>query len=116
MKTIDSIARQLANIKPDVELTDEERYYNANCVKYDLMVQAIQMAQEWIPVEKELPPINEEIPFFKKYAMSDMMLCTPDRLTIYLGSYNNLSKEWDIKGTSVYHPIKFWKPLSLKLK
>lgn len=116
MKTIDGIARRLAGIKPDVVLNDEERYYNANCKKYDVIVQALQEAQQWISVEDELPPTNEELPFFKKYGLSDDVLCTPDKLTMYLGYYSHIGKAWNIKGTSVFHPIKYWRPLALKLK
>ena len=54
MKSIEEEAREYGNIDKDLIIDTEERYYK-NFQKYDGFKAGVEFAQDWIPVNKELP-------------------------------------------------------------
>ena len=54
MNTIEDAAREHCNIKKDLIIDEEERYYK-DFQKYDGFKAGAEFAQRWIPVEEELP-------------------------------------------------------------
>ena len=66
MKTIEEAAREFCNIKKDLIIDEEERYYK-DFQKYDGFKAGAEFAQRWTSVEEELPPLG--VPVTCKYNM-----------------------------------------------
>ena len=58
MKTIEDAAREFCNIKQDLVIDEEERYYQ-NFDKYDGFKAGVEFAQRWISINDELPSMRE---------------------------------------------------------
>ena len=58
MKTIEEAAREFCNIKQDLVIDEEERYYQ-NFDKYDGFKAGVEFAQRWISINDELPSMRE---------------------------------------------------------
>jgi hypothetical protein len=71
---------------------------------------AIQSVQRWISVDEELPLIDESNEFSEKYGWSKTVLAKNTN-SVYIAEYNHNGKTWNIKGTSVFHPITHWRQI-----
>ena len=66
METIEDAAREHCNIKKDLIIDEEERYYK-DFQKYDGFKAGAEFAQRWISVEEELPTELENVLFKSEY-------------------------------------------------
>lgn len=108
MKTIEEAARDHCNIKKDLIIDEEERYYR-DFQKYDGFKAGAEFAQRWISVNDELPKVDEK-GFSKNVLVCDDPQDSEDARIGYLKQdYSTGLPIWDNDEKSAY-----WRPIELK--